>query len=644
MNGTTDRLVHAALGVLRKYSAVLLLVVGVVMLYLFVSIRYWAVVGPILGVVIGSFVAVVGIIIGYFRDAEESTETEESEPLDPRVPWILAGLYVVSMVVLFRFNTYYRPDLMYVLFGGYAGLIGYQIARGESRVRIIPQIFVLAFFTYWSSQFLFPAGMFGPDTYNGYLPAIRTSFSTFQIPSGLARYAGHLAYVIEFSHLSGLSAETAYYLLATLVLVGTVLLLGMLDRIFPAIPERVALYSALVFSVMSWMIGRGMHPNKLNFFYPVILLLGFAAVKLYQAGATQDGVRQAWLLVGVVLCPALIFGHRFSAGAGLVFLFVVALFSVLCQTVLEIEYERVPIGSPVAFVSIYVIGLLGNPLHQEPLLGRLSGLVLSVLVSTGATEPSESASVAGGGPGRYSALPFDVLIVSTAAQLVLFTFTILGAIWVFRRRDWEYDYVLVWMVTISVFLVVTILTNSVDTAPQRFYAMLGLFGFNVCAGVFFNVLRRRSSLVFNLDVHIGRTVVVFLICCLAVTSLASPIADNVTSPVADEIPDNRQFDTYQLTEGQDWIETYPSKPVYSIVSEVSDVPIEQTGRVQAKANMSAINRSSMYSYSALTNRTGVITSGGLSLGGRNFAFVAPPNNETDDKLYANGETTVYKRK
>jgi len=642
------KLLHTGLDALRKYAAVLLLIAGAGLLYVFVSVQFWSIVGPILGVVIGSLVAVVGLVLGFVRKRSgkggtetASAESPDPDPLDVRIPIVLASLYVVSMIVLFRFNTYYRPDLMYVLFGGYAGLIGYQIARGESRARVVPQILLLAFFTYWSSQFLFPAGMYGPDTHQGYLPTIRAMFTTHQIPAHQARYAGHLAYVSEFAFLSGLSAETAYYLLATLVLVGTVLLLGMLDRILPALNTKIALYSALVFSVMSWMIGRGMHPNKLNFFYPMILLIGMAAVQLYRLETSQHTSRRSWFFVGLVLSPALIYGHRFSAGAALVFLLVFAFFSGLSHTVLKSVYDDLPKGTPAFLVVLYTVGVVGNPLHQEPLLSRLAGLILSVLVETGAT--SSSAAAAGGGPGRYSALPLEVLVVSTAAQTILFVFMTIGAVWAFRKSDWEYDYVIVWMAFVSVLLVVSILTNSVDTAPQRFYALLGLFGFNVCAGVLFyyagykGVISREQ-----LSFSTGRGVVAVLICVLAVTSLASPVADKATSPVADELPHFRQFDTAQFDEGNAWTGKYVSGNSTAIVGPNSNARIERTSNTEGRINTSSIKQTGLYSYSSLAERTGIVQTGGLTLGGRTFLFVSSPVKPTHDKMYSNGESHVYK--
>lgn len=80
------------------------------------------------------------------------------------------------MVVLFRVSLHHRPPLMYVLFGGYAGFIAYQIARSGGPAQVIPQIVVLAFFTYWSSQWLFPTGMCAPDIKLRYLPTIHESY------------------------------------------------------------------------------------------------------------------------------------------------------------------------------------------------------------------------------------------------------------------------------------------------------------------------------------------------------------------------------------------------------------------------------------------------------------------------------------
>lgn len=621
---------------LRKYAPVLLLAVGSLLLYVFVSIEFWSVVGSILGVVIGAFLAVVSLIWNRFRGHSSVEERDDPDPLDVRIPVILLSVYIGSMIVLFRFATYSRPLLFYVLFGGYAGIIGYQIARGERKQRIIPQILVLAFFTFWSSQFLFPAGMYAPDTHYRYIPAIKTILSTGRIPVSETIYAGHLGYIAEFAFVSDLSIQISYYLLATIVLTGTVILLASIDRVLPALSSQTALYAALIFSITGWMLGRGMHPNKLNFFYPLILLVGLATIRLFRSNESSSPKTTAWIGIVAVVSPAIIFGHQFSAGAALVFLTVLGTFSLICQTLLSGQYRNVPQRSIIFVVVAYLLAVLGNPIHQGAILFRFSELILSIV-------QSGAASASGGGPGRYSTLPTTVLFFSTAAQTLLFALSIMGSIWIFRKKEWEYDLVLFWLGSISVLLVVSVLQNSADTAPQRFYSLLTLFGFNVCTGAFLYYVGKRGLRLNKFSVDIGYSVVVVLIVVLAVMSLASPIADKATSPVSDEVPHFRQFDTAQLNEGNEWTQSYGSTDINRIVAPRSDVPIQRTGRITGEANITSLESAEPFVYSALANRTGVVVSGGLSLGGRIFVFVASPSTPADEIIYTNGQTTIYRQ-
>lgn len=629
--------------VIRQSASVLLLLAGAAALYVFISVGFWSVVGPILGVVIGAVVAIGGTLVGVVRGRNASRASTPHQPLDGRVPIVLASLYVVSIILLFRVHTYQRPTLMYVLFGGYTGIIGYQIARGEAKHRIVPQILVLAFFTYWSSQFLFPAGMYALDTQNGYIPALNGMFETGRVPGYyLSRYAGHLAYVAQFALVGGISAQLAYYLLATLVLCGTVLLIGMLDRALSALVPRVALYGALVFSIMSWMIGRGMHPNKLNFFYPLILLLGIAAFKLYETDALAPSKPWVWLVIGFTVSPAIVFGHRYSAGAALFFLLAFGVFVGLSHTVLKREYSHVPQGSVIPFVFIYVLQVIGNPLHQGALLERITDTLLSVFVQSDSALASAGGGITLGGPGRYSELPLNVLLVSTSAQTLLFAFAVIGGVMVFKRSEWEFDYVLFWIGCISVLLVVSLLWNSADTAPQRFYSLLGLFGFNICAGVFLcRVDQQRVFGRVRSAVDIGPSLAAVFLAFLAVTSLASPIADRTTSPVNDEIPHVRQFETNQLNAGQGWQIQYAPEGSHAVIPPSSTLPLVRTGPNSGVVNTRGIARGTLYSYSELSMRTGVIAGDGQSLGGRSLAFVGLPPVPQDATVYTNGETTSF---
>ena len=257
---------------IRTYAAVPVVVLCSAALFLFISIGYRSVIGPVLGATFGAVAAVVVLNV-YHPGKSDTTRT----PPDYRIPVIIACLYVFSIFAIYRFTLYEQPLSHYLVFGVFAGFIAYEIASGARRARVVPQLLILTFFTYWSVQLAFPAGMNEPDTRGSYLPSIRTALGE-GIFEGQIAYLGHLIYVLETTVVTGLSPKIAYFVLATLVLTGTLLTISILDLAFPAISRQVALYGALFFGCMGWTLGRGFHPNKLNFFYALTLLVGFVAV------------------------------------------------------------------------------------------------------------------------------------------------------------------------------------------------------------------------------------------------------------------------------------------------------------------------------------------------------------------------------
>jgi len=629
---TTRNISRAFIRNIREYASILLLVVGASLSYVFITMGFWSIIGPLIGATVGAFFSTCYLGLRRFTRLK-SHSTSDLPSLDVRIPIILPCLYLAAMFLLLDGYSHQRPVLMYPLFGGYAGLIAYQIARGEGHRRVVPQILVLAFVTYWSSQLLFPAGMYGPDTHYRYLPAIEEIYTTAHIPNSETIYAGHLAHAAEFSMVTGIEPRTGYFLLATLLLTSTLLLISTLDRVLPRLNSKIALYATLVYSIMSWTIGRGMHPNKLNFFYVIILLLGICTVQIYRLKIHSLTDRIRWPLIGLVSIPAIVFGHQFSAVAALIFLISIGMFVVVVVPLLSWAYRRVPTGNVLPFIILYFLAVIGNPLHQDALLFRLSRLITS-LVQT------ESSS---GGAGRYSELAIDVLIASTAAQTILFCLAIVGAIHIFRKAEWEYDLLIFWIGALSLLLVIGLLQNSRDTQPQRLYSLLGLFGFNICVGVVLDRLSNWGAIqIPRVSFDISRVIVAVLITLFAVTGLVSPVADTATSPVGDEIPHFRQYDTEQRVMGDLWLQQYASD-ANRIIDPNPDVPIEQTGSKTGVVNTSSLEAGSIYAYSSLVNRTGTIAKQGLSLGGRQFVFVPPPEEPTDEQIYTNGETIVFVR-
>lgn len=604
--------------IIRNYASIPVALLCLAALGFFTKIGYRAILGPVLGATVGGIVAVVILHLRPLR----THKSEKSAPPDYRIPVIISSLFVVSTIVMYRLTSYGRPWIHYFVFGTFAGYIAYEIATGTRKRRVLPQLLVLAFFTYWSVQLAYPAGMFAADTRGDYIPLLRSAVEAGHLSSTMPAF-GHLIYVLEAVQVTGMSAQLGYFLLATLVLTGTVLVISMLDRVLPAIDTREALFGALLFGCMSWTLGRGFHPNKLNFFYALTLLVGFVPLIGYVRSTATE--RRRWLLIGVFVAPALIYGHRFSSGAAMVFLGTIAVFALGYQFIQKRQnYEP---RYPAVFAIAYVIAILGNPVGQGTILGR-GVSILSSIFAPAATGGG------GGGPGRYSELSLELLLLSTGGQAILFGLGVVGAAVAIRRSEWEYDLGIVWMGTLVGLLFVSMLFNTTDVQPQRFYALLGLFGLNIFAGVAL-VYFKQSTSNFLSARTIGVIVFVF-----AVLSLGSPVAGMHLSFVGDEVPHIRLHNTNQQVAGDEWVNKYQGNE--SSMLTMGELPIELVADKTATIDISRLEPRDRYMYTQATAESGMISrSSGRGIGARQFVFLEfePPSSEA--VIYANGDTAIY---
>ncbi len=609
----------------RRYASIPVAILCFMFLMLFVSLDFRSVLGPVLGGTIGAFAAI--IILHVRRPAQ--TETTWI-CMDYRIAGIVTSLYVVTVFTIYRFVLHQQPLIHYLAFGGFAGYIAYEIATGAGRRRVVPQLLVLTFFTYWSVQLAFPAGMNEPDTRGKYLPAIEDALANGTI-KGFEIYLGHLVYITEGVLITGLSPQTGYFLIATLVLAATVLTISTLNLAFPSISRPVALYAALFFGCMSWTLGRGFHPTKLSLFYGLTLLLAMAVVVQYVGSCREWRIR--WTIIGAVVGPALIFGHQFSAGAALVFLVAIVVFALLASVLPTGEYTHLYPLPAIALTTAYGIAIGGHPFHADPLTGRFASIVMSIFFPT-------ASGGSGGGPGRYSELSIELLLISTSGDAILFGFGILGAAIAIRHVDWEYDLVIVWMGFIAVFLGVSLVFNAADTQPQRFYSLLGLFGLNIFGGVTLVYLVRSDITWFT-----PRTVAV-VIFVFAVMSLASPVASVHISMVSDDVPHNRLHDTNSLSAGEEWVDTYEgdNESMLRTMPPHTDLPYELDSGFTAFVNTSQIEPGERYVYTDVASETGVRTGGGLGLGDRTYVFLEFDSTPDDNLIHSNGEVTVYERR
>jgi hypothetical protein len=609
--------------ILRYYASIPIAVLCLIALSLFVVIGFKSILGPILGATAGGLVA---LFVLHIRPLEVdlSTDIENSLP-DYRIATIVTCLYITTLVIAYLDVIHKRPIIHYMLFGGFAAYVAYEIALGARHRRVLPQLFALTFFTYWSVQFAFPLGMFNADARGSYLPEIRTALDTGAIETTYGTL-GHMVYALETILITGLSPRIGYFLLGVLILTSTLFLIGIIDRILPAISKQTALYAALFFGCSAWTLGRGFRPSKLAFFYGLTLLIGLVVIVQY-IGSSRE--RKRWMLIGVIATPAIIYGHRFSAGAAMVFIVVLAVFLLIASEWSLSTYERVSVGSLLAFSAAYTISVIGTPVHQEPLLQRLSSLLVSVVAPT--------SSAPGGGPGRYSEVAMELLLVSTAGEAILFGLGVLGVTIAIRRGNWEHDIVVFWMAALSLLLIVSLLFNAADVPAQRFYALLALFGLNIFAGVGLVWLVRAETKLITPH-SVGIVIFVF-----ALLSLGSPVASMHFSFVSDDVPHYRAYETHRIDTGQEWTNEFQTNSTSTLeaVPPENDLPIQRTSKKRAEINISEIQRGTLYLYSGDATRTGVRIGGGPTLGGRTYVFLHLTTSTNQSKVYSNNDSKVY---
>jgi hypothetical protein len=470
--------------------------------------------------------------------------------------------------------------------------------------------------------------MYSPDTNNTYLPLINRAIEIGWFSEGFA-YLGHMVYVSEFILIGDIKSNNAYYLLATIVLALTTVIISSIHKFLQSISESIAQYSALIFASTSWILDRGLHPGKLNYFYILIILTAMIALRLKREKHTQ----QRWVICGLLIMPAMIYGHRFSAGALTIILSGIGLLLLISLRVSPYEYIDENRMVILLFIVIYIISVVGHPLHQGPLLGRLSGLISPFF-------ESQSGGGSTAGPGRYSAISIQMLITSTVSQAILFCLAMIGILYSLPKRKWDLD-VLTTITSLVISLILYgLVVNTKDLQPQRFYGILVVFGFNIFAGIALEYMEKIKFGIRSLNIP-SSIIIGALVFTFVVFSTASPVAGMHLSIFGDDIPHYREYETKQLENTVSWTQSrIPNEPKQA-VGPGTDFSIEQTSPIYGKLNFSRTSQNRPYMYSEVANNTGLITGGGKNIGGQDIVFVPPPQRKSDNLIYNSGSSTVY---
>ncbi|MFB6225128.1 MAG: hypothetical protein ABEI13_01590, partial [Candidatus Paceibacteria bacterium] len=140
---------------IRHYISIPLTLICVAVFIYFSRINYRFILAPIIGGVLGSITSIF-----FFHFKVVTINKKKYYELNWRIPVTAAALYISSLIIMYRLTLYQRPIVHYAVFGIYAGLVAYECVVAKRYSRVLPQIGVLIFFTYWSGQLAFPNGIF----------------------------------------------------------------------------------------------------------------------------------------------------------------------------------------------------------------------------------------------------------------------------------------------------------------------------------------------------------------------------------------------------------------------------------------------------------------------------------------------------
>ncbi|WP_135366257.1 hypothetical protein [Halosimplex halophilum] len=613
---------------LRRSAPYLILLAAFGATALVLVLEFWAFLGPVFGALLGGILGVGNRLFG-----SDSTPSYQERPLDWRAPTIIILIFISLSIAIYQPVNGYRPLSHYILFGGTSGFIGYQIYIGQPRRQVLAQLVVLTSVTYWSTQLTYPAGAYAPDTVS-FIPATKAILENNAVPtpSLYESTPTHMIYVAITSELSGLSTDHLYLSLSTCALICSVALVGYIDRVIKSIDKRTALFAALFFGIMGFTLRRGLYPNKMNFFKPliVIVIISFFALSY----SNRDSRR--YVLLGILSVIGLVFGHTYSTGAAIMVITVIWAFSRFSHLGKNLDYSSpTRIRSTTAFVFFTIVVFLGYSLVDKgSLINRLASLILSTLAATGQFSGSASTGTSG---GRYSTLSLSLLLFSTAGQMILFTLSVTGVSTAFDYREWSYDAINTWIATGMSIIGFSVFVNAVDIPTPRIYSLLGMFGLNIVMVIGILILVKVWSKSYR------PTICAIIIAVFAILSLASPVAGIALSSIGDEVPHIRTYETSPNLESKEWSNQYLQDDFLTSQDPDTDIPLRELSATSATIDQSRIQRGQVYIFTDLATENGVILeSGSAGLGGRRYVFLTiAPSNCRHSIIYSNYETFIY---
>lgn len=601
---------------LRDWSWFGALFVGLVAVYAIVSRGWWAFTGPALGIVVGAG------IVGLLGDHDRAPTPRNCKLLsDPKIGLSLALFYAVAVIVSYYHVEFSRPLVHYALIGIVTASVSIQILNGVDRTIILIQVLIIGFATYWSSQIAYPAGAFNVDT-KEFLTMISTVVSVSGVSPEMyySRTPVHQVYVAVSVLIWGTKIQFSYIFLATLLLTLSVIPVALLDRVVSPLSKREALFSAFIYMTASFTIGRGLAPHKSNFFRFSILLIVFLYFRLKRSGPAPR-----LFLSGLLIIISLIAGHSYSAGILAIILISLELGNGLySRRIYTKDYDGrqqlIVLTLLIMFISYSMYVFSGGGIVR-----RVAAVVQSVF------------GITGGGTtgGRYSNFDLTILFFSTVSQFILYSCGVAGILLMFQENEIDFDNVVIWVLIAAGMMLFSLLINAFQIPVQRIHGILAAFGLNIGAAISIIAIDKK------IPEGISSYVVPMLMIIFVVFSLASPVAMVSLSPVADDIPQFRQFETEQSRSGSTWESQYLNEDALSMEVPRSEVPIVPIGQKYAVVDRDAIPTGKIYVYNDLAAKRGIILENRPTIGGRTYRFTNNSKSVSrDSQVYSNGGVQI----
>jgi hypothetical protein len=613
----------------RNWFSVFAIVLSATILSFAVISGWWAFLGPIAGVFMGSVLGFVFVF--HLSPVNDKVATIESKGLNNKLSFSIIFLYIASIYALHHGSMMSRPLLTYLLLSFVCLVLVVQILSENGIGASILQIIMVFAPTYYTSQIAYPAGAYNVDT-ERLIPMIQSVIAQAGVDPSMfySVTPSHQVFVSILAIVSDGNVESTYIWASLFVMTVSILGIYIVCKCIPILSKQEILFAILLYAAASFTLRRGLFPFKGNFMRPLILIASAYSLKMI-----WNRFEKRYFYIVVVSFLMLVTGHQYSSGMATIILCSFMLYAVVAKGLDSDQYSSIP--TALVLSLLVMVSFLSYSIYSTEHAGiikRIAGLLAS-LANIGASQGSSG--------GRYTSFNFLVLLLSTVGQFILYMLGIAGIAVAIRRKSPELDSVFTWVSIAFIMLGLSAFVNAFVIPTPRVHGLLAMFGLNIFAAIGICSLRKVTNHMGTTRFNIGVSHIVIIV--FVVFSLASPIAGASLSIVDDQVPQYRKFDTNSEGASDAWADTYGVENIYRMQVPASEVPIDIVKSNEPARGVTAAHRlpaGSIYQYKILAAERGIRVDNQPILGGRNYAFIyLSTRSQTDDLIYSNGRNTFY---